>query len=138
MITLVNDAVMEDTIGATISEAESYVMEVLWRASAPLVAEQVIVALSETHRWQAATIKTLLNRLLKKGAIAAQKDGRRFLYYAVLQREKWLARESDGLLKRLFGGRIAPLVAHFSNQRKLSSTDIKELRKLIDELDDGK
>jgi predicted transcriptional regulator len=129
---------MQHLSGITISDAESQVMEVLWRASAPLLAEQVVAALSDTQRWQAVTVKTLLNRLLKKGAIAAQKDGRRFLYHAVLQRDEWVAQESEGLLQRLFGGRIAPLVAHFGSQRKLSPADIQELRKLIDELDDDK
>ena len=121
-----------------ISDAESHVMEVLWRAPGPVVAEQVVVAHHETQHWQTATVKTLLNRLLKKGAIAAQKDGRRFLYSAILPREAWLARESESLVQRLFGGRIAPLVAHFGSQRKLSRADIAELRKLIDEMDDGK
>lgn len=121
-----------------ISDSESHVMEVLWRAPAPVSAEEVIAALGDTQSWKTATVKTLLNRLLKKGAIAAQEDGRRFLYHAVLQRKDWLARESEGLLQRLFGGRIAPLVAHFGSQRKLSQADIRELRKLIDELDDGK
>jgi predicted transcriptional regulator len=129
---------MQHLSGITISDAESQVMEVLWRASAPLLAEQVVAALSDTQHWQAVTVKTLLNRLLKKGAIAAQKDGRRFLYHAVLQRDEWVAQESEGLLQRLFGGRIAPLVAHFGSQRKLSPADIQELRKLIDELDDDK
>jgi predicted transcriptional regulator len=127
---------MQDLSGITISDAESQVMEVLWRAPAPLPAEQVVAALSDTQRWQAVTVKTLLNRLLKKGAVAAQKDGRRFLYQAVLQRDEWVAQESEGLLQRLFGGRIAPLVAHFGSQRKLSPADLQELRKLIDELDD--
>jgi predicted transcriptional regulator len=127
---------MQHLSGITISDAESQVMEVLWRAAAPLPAEQVVMALSDTQHWQAVTVKTLLNRLLKKAAIAAQKDGRRFLYHAVLQRDEWVAQESEGLLQRLFGGRIAPLVAHFGSQRKLSPADIQELRKLIDELDD--
>ncbi len=122
---------------ANISDAESHVMEVLWRAPGPVVAEQVVVALAESQHWQTATVKTLLNRLLKKGAIAAEKDGRRFLYRAVLPRETWLARESEDLVQRLFGGRIAPLVAHFSSRRKLSQADLGELRRLIDRLDNG-
>ncbi len=116
-----------------ISEAESLVMEVLWRRQ-PLPAEEVIAALSATQDWQEATIKTLLNRLLKKGAVSAQKDGRRFLYTPVLAREDWMLGESQGLLERLFDGRVAPLVAHFSQQRKLSRKDIAELRKLLEEL----
>ena len=120
-----------------ISEAESAVMEVLWQRQ-PLAAEDMVAALSEARQWQEATIKTLLNRLLKKGAIAARRDGRRYLYTPVLERDAWLSGESEGLLQRLFDGRVAPLVAHFSRQRKLSRKDIAELRKLSGELDDGK
>ena len=117
-----------------ISEGESAVMECLWQRR-PQSAEEVLAALAERRDWQEATVKTLLNRLLKKGAVEAEKDGRRYLYAPVLQREEWLTRESKGLLDRLFGGRVAPLVAHFSEQRKLSKKDLAELRKLIEELD---
>ena len=118
-----------------ISEAESAVMEVLWQRQ-PLAAEDVVSALADSRQWQEATIKTLLNRLLKKGAIRASKDGRRYLYAAVLKRQAWMLGESQGLLERLFDGRVAPLVAHFSEHRKLSRKDIADLRKLLEELDD--
>ena len=118
-----------------ISEAESAVMEVLWQRQ-PLAAEDVVAALADSRQWQEATIKTLLNRLLKKGAIKASKDGRRYLYTPVLQRQAWMLGESQGLLERLFDGRVAPLVAHFSEHRKLTRKDIAELRKLLEELDD--
>lgn len=118
-----------------ISEAESAVMEVLWERS-PRSSEDVVAALSGSRDWQEPTIKTLLNRLLKKGAIRAEKDGRRYLYAPVLAREAWVAQQSEGLVDRLFGGRVAPLVAHFSEQRKLGAKDIAELRRLLEELDD--
>lgn len=121
-----------------VSEAESVVMQVLWEADGPLAAEDVVAALTDSQAWQEATIKTLLNRLLKKGAIAARREGRRYLYSPVLQREAWLLGESEGLLGRLFGGRVAPLVAHFSQHRKLDPADIAALRKLLEEIDDGK
>lgn len=117
-----------------ISDAESEVMQVLWR-KAPRSAEDVIEALSATQDWQDATVKTLLNRLLNKGAIAAEKDGRRYLYSPLMSREQWIAGESESLLERLFDGRVAPLVAHFSQHRKLSKKDIAELRLLVEELD---
>jgi len=110
-------------------------MEVLWRTS-PIATEDVVAALSRSSDWQEPTVKTLLNRLLKKGAISAEKDGRRYLYSPVLKREQWLSVESSGLLDRLFGGRVAPLVAHFSKQRKLTKKDIAELKRLISELED--
>jgi len=124
-----------------VSEAESVVMDVLWEAEAggraPLAAEDVVAALARRQDWQEATIKTLLNRLLKKGAIRAAKDGRRYLYAPVLTRQAWLMDESEGLLQRLFDGRVAPLVAHFSRNRKLSAKDVADLRKLLEEIDDG-
>ncbi len=117
-----------------ISDAESEVMQVLWR-KAPQSADEVIEALAARQDWQDATVKTLLNRLLNKGAIRAEKDGRRYLYAPVLGREEWVAGESGSLLERLFDGRVAPLVAHFSQHRKLSKKDIAELRRLVEELD---
>ena len=110
----------------SISEAESVVMEVLWRGS-PIATEDVMAALAPIGKWQETTVKTLLNRLLKKGAVRAQKDGRRYLYSPVLTRKQWVSRESTGFLNRLFGGRVAPLVAHFSSQRKLSKKDITQI-----------
>ncbi|HMN44350.1 MAG TPA: BlaI/MecI/CopY family transcriptional regulator [Povalibacter sp.] len=118
----------------TITEAESVVMEVLWQSS-PVATEEVVTALKGRQDWQEPTIKTLLNRLLKKRAISAQRDGRRYLYSPILQREQWLSSESKGLLDRLFGGRVAPFVAHFSKQRKLTRKDLADLKRLIEELD---
>lgn len=119
-----------------VTEAESVVMDVLWDAH-PRSAEDVVAALAVHGQWQEATIKTLLNRLLRKGAIRAEKEGRRYLYAPVLKREDWVLGESQGLLERLFDGRVAPLVAHFSAQRKLSREDVAELRRLLEEIDDG-
>lgn len=123
----------------TISEAESQVMEVLWSSGGGAVsAEHVVSVLISQQHWQEPTIKTLLNRLLKKGAITAQKDGRRYLYSAVLQREQWVTSESTHLLDRWFGGRVAPLVAHFGSRSKLSQADIEELTRLIEGMRDDK
>jgi len=118
-----------------VSDAESVVMEVLWSRS-PLGSDEVVAALSARSDWAEPTIKTLLNRLLKKGAIRAEREGRRYLYSPVLTREAWVASQSEGVLDRLFGGRVAPLVAHFSERGKLSREDIEELRRLIGEIDD--
>lgn len=118
-----------------ISDSEAVVMDVLW-SEQPLAAEDVVARLSRNTDWAEPTIKTLLNRLLKKGAVHAERDGRRYLYSPVLTREAWISNQSQSVIDRLFGGRVAPLVAHFSERGKLSQADIAELRRLIEELDD--
>jgi BlaI family transcriptional regulator, penicillinase repressor len=120
-----------------VSEAEAQVMDVLWQvapvqaADAGLSTDEIAQALRGSQPWQLATVKTLLNRLLNKGAISAQQDGRRYLYRAVLQREAWLRTQSQSLVDRWFEGRLAPLVAHFSAHRRLKAADIQALKKLI-------
>jgi len=113
-----------------ISEAEAQIMDVLWREQ-PLGTEEIARALAGSQDWQMATIKTLVNRLFNKGAISAVKDGRRYLYSPVLQREEWLSSQSLGLLDRLFQGRLTPLLAHFSAQRRLRPDEVKALKQLI-------
>ena len=125
-----------DTNPQRISAAESEVMKVLW-AESPKPAEDVLAILSRDQGWAEGTVKALLNRLLKKGAIAADKDGRRFLYRPLIGRDDYVDTESQGLLDRLFDGRLAPLVSHFSKREKLAPEDVAELRRLLEKLDDG-
>src|SRR4051812_18236987 len=106
-----------------ISHAESAVMEALW-STAPLAAEDISARIAQANNWTEATVKTLINRLLNKGAIRAEKEGRRYLYSPVVTRDEYVNSESESLLSRLFQGRLAPLVSHFSEQRKLSPQDI--------------
>nr|WP_295773945.1 BlaI/MecI/CopY family transcriptional regulator [Rhodoferax sp.] len=120
----------------SISEAEAVVMETLWSEN-PLSAEQVMQSLAASQSWHESTIKTLLNRLLKKGAIVASLEGRRYLYSPVLRRDQWQVAESTGFIDRVFGGQIAPLFAHLSQHRRLSKADLRELRKLIEGMSDG-
>ncbi|WP_337186620.1 BlaI/MecI/CopY family transcriptional regulator [Phenylobacterium sp.] len=118
-----------------ISPAEAVVMEVLWRAS-PRTAEAVFAEVGGPQRWTEATVKTLINRLLKKKAVAAERDGRRYLYRPVLERAAYLRGESQSLLDRLFDGRLAPLVSHLSQSRALSPEDVADLKRLIQEMDE--
>jgi predicted transcriptional regulator len=121
----------------SISPAESVIMEALWKQS-PLTAEDIAAQVASDQEWTEATVRTLINRLLKKKAIAAKKDGRKYLYRPVMKRADWVHEESQGLIDRLFDGRLAPLVTHFSERQKLSPRDIAELKRLVRELDDGK
>jgi predicted transcriptional regulator len=113
-----------------ISSAESVVMEALWKRS-PLTSEAIIAEVGEANGWTEGTVKVLISRLLKKNAIAATPEGRRYLYSPLVSRDAYIQSESQGLLDRLFDGRLAPLVTHFSQADRLSEEDIAELKALI-------
>jgi predicted transcriptional regulator len=117
-------------VSERISEAEHAVMEVLWR-EAPLGAAEVSAKVDPVRGWSARTVKTLLSRLLSKGVIAHEEDGRRYLYRPAVSREAFVARESGRLIDRMFGGRITPLVAHLAEQNRLTPADIEEIEALL-------
>jgi BlaI family penicillinase repressor len=115
---------------ARISEAEWQVMEVVWRKPRT-GAQEIIAALAESSSWSPATIKTLLNRLVKKGALGFEKDGKSYLYFARVAEEECRGAEAETFLDRVFKGSLAPMVAHFANSRKLSRKEIDELERLL-------
>jgi predicted transcriptional regulator len=121
-----------------ISSAESQVMEALWR-SGPLTPDEVVASVGPPNGWARNTVRVLITRLLKKGAIQGGKaeDGR-FLYRPLLERSAYVQAESQGLLDRLFDGKLAPLVAHFAEHRKLTPEDLAKLNALIAEIDNGR
>lgn len=116
-----------------ISDAEHAVMEILW-ADAPLTANSVAERLADSQSWSLPTVKTLLSRLLSKGALAAEADGRRFLYRPLIARAEYVSHESRRLVDRLFGGKLSPLVAHLAEQEALTAEDISEIEALLKEL----
>ena len=117
-----------------ISGAESQIMEALW-ARGPLTADEIVQAVGPAQSWGEATVKTLINRLLKKKALASERVGGRALYRPIVSREDYVTGESQGLLDRLFGGQVAPLVAHYARHRALSADEVSRLKKLIAEFE---
>jgi len=116
-----------------IAEGEYEVMEVLWERS-PLTAAEVAERVPMNRGWSLATVKTMLSRLLAKGVLSHQEDGRRYLYRPSIRREDYVAEESGRMLDRMFGGRLTPLVAHLAERDRLSPADIEDIEKLLKEL----
>ena len=120
-----------------ISAAESQVMEAVWRAG-QLTADEIVSEVGQPQGWGEATVKTLINRLLKKKALVSERSDGRTRYRPLVSRADYVQGESQGLLDRLFEGQLSPLVAHYAKHKALSTDDIARLKRLIEELDDGK
>lgn len=112
-----------------ISPAELDVMDVLW-AESPRAAADISSALS-AKSWSPKTIKTMLARLVEKGAVEAMPDGRRHLYRPLVAKEDHHRAAVSGIANRLFGGRAAPMVAHLADAEGLSADDLEELEALV-------
>jgi BlaI family transcriptional regulator, penicillinase repressor len=116
-----------------IADAEFSVMEVLWK-EAPLTAVEVAERVPVERGWSVNTVKTMLSRLLAKGALAHEEHGRRYLYRPAIRREDYVAQESGRLIDRMFNGRLTPLVAQLAERDMLSERDIEEIEALLKEL----
>jgi len=121
------------TVTERISDAEHAVMEVLWKR-APLTATEVADQVVREKDWSLQTVKTLLSRLAAKAVVGTERDGRRFLYSPLVERDAYLTGVSRNFVDRLFGGKVMPLVAHLAEADELSADDIREIEELLREL----
>ncbi|MGE0756577.1 MAG: BlaI/MecI/CopY family transcriptional regulator, partial [Pirellulaceae bacterium] len=111
--------------------AESQHMNVV-RDGQPLTAHDEVERLAE-RAWAPATIKTMLHRLVKKGVLTYEMDGNRYVYRARSRRSDCVRQASRSFLERVFNGESAPLLTHFLRSAKLSSSEIAQLRRILDE-----
>lgn len=121
----------------SISDAEHQVMKIIWNDN-PINAVKIINILSEKTDWKPKTIKTLLNRLLTKGAIGYDKSGREYNYYPIVDEGEFVKTESHMFLKRIFGGATKPMLVSMVENEDLTLDDLDELREYIMEKKKGK
>lgn len=98
-----------------VTEAESAVLAALWRLG-PLSAASLIEEVKAGNPWGDATIKTLLHRLMQKGAVKSEKADGRQLYHPRIDRRTYVDGEVQTLVDRLFGGDRAALAAHLKER----------------------
>ncbi len=117
-----------------ISNAEWQVMHVVWRDQ-PVESQQVIDQLATANDWSAATVKTMLHRLVKKKVLTFDHFGKRYLYRAAVRRSDCVRQESRSFVDRVFGGSAAPALMHLVRDSKLTDDELAELRRLLDRME---
>ena len=113
-----------------ISDAEWAVMEFLWHKH-PVTAVEVVQKLGPARQWQDQTIRTMLRRLIDKGAVNYRAEGKAYYYEPAVSREQCVRVESRSFLERVFGGAAKPLLVQMVQEADLSKEDIAELKKLL-------
>ena len=120
-------------INPEISDAEYQVMKIIWTAGVPLNTNEVVEKLEVSTSWKPKTIHTLLSRLVKKGALQYEKNGRMFVYTPLVKESDILAKENDNFLNRFYDGALDSMIVNLIEQDKLSKDDIVALRRILDE-----
>jgi len=120
-----------------VTTAEWEVMKVLWKEG-PSAARDVYAALPKDHSWAYNTLKTLLSRLVAKGALGYEQVGNSYLYRAIRSQEQLTRKEIRGFLSRVADGSLFSLVANFVEGDEVSTEELQELRQLLDAKLDGK
>jgi BlaI family penicillinase repressor len=117
----------------SISESEWILMEALWESS-PQTASELARNLRPTTQWADNTVRTLLTRLVEKGALTTDENASRTrTFVPLVTRETCVRAESQTFLDRVFGGAAKPLLVHFAQNAKLTPAEVRELKKLLDQ-----
>ncbi len=114
----------------SISDAELEIMKIIWK-NAHITANNIVEQLQNKTEWKPNTVKTLINRLLKKNVLGFNKEGKEYYYYALVEEESYINAESNSFLKKLFNGSINSMMLNFVNSKKLSNKEIEELKDIL-------
>lgn len=115
-----------------ISEAEWEVMKIVWTDS-PRTSNQIIEALEDTKDWKPKTIKTLISRLVSKNALGFKEEGRKYLYYPIVNENECIRAENQTFLSKVYNGAIKNMLVSFIKESDFSKEDIDDLKRILDE-----
>lgn len=113
-----------------LSDNDFEIMNIIWDKG-EVTALEIASRLSEKKGWKKPTVYTLIDRLIKKGAIERSEPD--YVCKALINKEDVRTSETSGLLEKLYNGSAKLLVSGFIKEKQLSSQELEELRKLIDD-----
>ena len=113
-----------------IGEAELEIMKVIWKAKEPITSLEIGKKVEEKG-WKKTTIATFLTRLVEKGALSAEKQGKLYYYTAELTEKEYRKAQTKNLIKSLYGGSVKEFAVSLFEEQSLSADDIEELRAIF-------
>ena len=113
-----------------ISEAEFEVMKIVWKF-APINTNEITEQLLKTTSWSAKTIQTLIKRLVTKGALTYEKQGRVFVYTPLVEENEYVNQQSNSFLNRFYNGDFSAMLSAYLENNQLSETELNNLRSIL-------
>ena len=119
-----------------LGEAELEIMQVIWASESPVTSSYILKELQGRRKWQLSTLMTSLSRLADKGFVNCDRSGGSNLYAPLVPENEYKTQESKSLLEKLYDNSIRSMVATLYDSRVLKSSDVDELRKFLDDLEE--
>ena len=119
-----------------LGDAELEIMQIIWNSNAAVTSNQILKELQERRKWQLSTLMTSLSRLSEKGFVNCDRSKGTNLYTPIISENDYKAKESKNFLQKLYNNSIQNMVATLYNNRELKNTDMAELRKFLDDMED--
>ncbi len=116
----------------SIGDAELEIMKVIWRAKKPITSLNIGKEV-EDRGWKKTTIATFLARLVEKGALAAEKQGKLYYYTPIISENEYRRTQTKNLIKTLYNGSVRDFAVSFFEEQKLSDKDIQELKAIFED-----
>ncbi|MGE3180169.1 MAG: BlaI/MecI/CopY family transcriptional regulator [Phycisphaerae bacterium] len=114
------------------SEAEWRIMGAVWEKS-PITAREVVDSFDGRKKWAYTTVKTMLTRLVEKGALRTGVDGKATTYTPAVSREAARRRALDSFIDRAFDGAFGPMMHFLIEDKRLSAKQRAALLKVLDQ-----
>ena len=114
-----------------ITDAEWEVMRVVW-ANDRVTSKKIISVLKEKMDWTQSTIKTILGRLVEKGVLDTEQEGRKFIYTANIEEKEAVRDCVEDIFKRICNKKVGNVIGSIIEDHVLSFDDIDRLEKILE------
>ena len=115
------------TKGLEITPAEWQVMRIVWTLG-ETTSSQIITILQRKVDWKPATVKTLLRRLVAKGALSTTRQGRSFIYRPLVEEQATMDQVAADLFNSICEHCVSRTLDHVIDQATLSKADSARLQ----------
>jgi BlaI family penicillinase repressor len=117
-------------LGVELFESEWAILQVVWEHQ-PCAAPAVQEVLQEDKGWAYTTVKTMMDRMVKKGLLRTERVRNLYLYRAAITRRQAQQSEIRRTIKRAFDGALTPMMQFLIENESLSDEEYEELERLI-------
>lgn len=120
-----------------LGEAELEIMQAVWHSLEPVTSSHILTELQEKRKWQLSTLMTSLTRLVDKGFLVCDRSTGTNLYSSLISENDYKATEGRNFLERLYDNSIQNLVVTLYSNKVIKKSDMEELRRFLDEWEEG-